>query len=88
MRTARIAATAVALALIPAGAGAQAPFPSGPVTVVVSGPPGGPLDVVSRAVFERVRHRLGSQPIVIDNKPGGGGIVAVTSAPTAMVAQV
>jgi tripartite-type tricarboxylate transporter receptor subunit TctC len=34
---------------------------------------------VTRAVFEKARERLGNQSIVIENKPGGGGIVAVTS---------
>lgn len=58
---------------------ATAQYPARTVTVVVSGPAGGPLDVVTRAVFDKVRERLGSQSFVIDNKPGGGGIVAVTT---------
>ena len=69
-----VAAFALALA-----SPAVAQYPSKTVTVVVSGPSGGPLDVVTRAVFEKVRERLGSHSIVVDNKPGGGGIVAVTA---------
>ncbi len=53
-------------------------YPSRTVTVVVSGPAGGPLDVVSRAVFDRLRESLG-QAFVVENKPGAGGIVAVSS---------
>ena len=77
MRFRRVSFVFVAALTLAATATAQ--YPSGTVTVVVSGPAGGPLDVVTRAVFERVRERMGSQPIVIDNKPGGGGIVAVTA---------
>jgi tripartite-type tricarboxylate transporter receptor subunit TctC len=56
-----------------------ADFPGKTVTVVVSGPAGGPLDAVTRMVFDKARERLGSQPIVIENKAGAGGILAVTT---------
>jgi tripartite-type tricarboxylate transporter receptor subunit TctC len=73
MRITRLASAVLALALaVPAAA----QYPTKAVTVVVSGPVGGPLDVVTRAVFDRVRERLG-QSIVVDNKPGAGGIIAV-----------
>jgi tripartite-type tricarboxylate transporter receptor subunit TctC len=57
---------------------ALAQYPNRAVTVVVSGPAGGPLDVVTRTVFEKVRAKLGSHPVVIDNRAGAGGILAVT----------
>lgn len=71
--------TFVAAATLALAAPSAAQYPSAPVTVVVSGPAGGPLDVVTRAVFDKVRERMGNQSFVVDNKPGGGGIVAVTA---------
>lgn len=56
---------------------ALAQYPSRTVSVVVAGPPGGPLDLVSRTIFDKVGERLNRQTFVIDNKPGAGGILAV-----------
>ena len=56
-----------------------AQYPSRPLNVVVSGPAGGPLDAVTRTVFEGVRERLGAEAVVIENKPGAGGILSVTA---------
>lgn len=44
--------------------------------VVVGGPPGGVFDIAMRIVAERVERDLGST-VVIDNKPGAGGSVAL-----------
>ena len=43
-----------------------------PIRLVVPYAPGGPIDVTARAMAERVKDSLGA-PIIIDNKPGGGG---------------
>ena len=62
----------VALCVVsPAGA---ADFPSRPIRLVVPFPPGGVTDPVARVVGEHVAHALG-QPVVIDNRPGGAGII-------------
>ena len=68
------AATLVALAALSGGAQAQT-FPAKPVRVIVPFAPGNTLDTSLRQVGEVFQRNTG-QPIVIDNKPGGAGIVA------------
>src|SRR5512139_1629774 len=60
-------------------------FPTRPVTLVCPWPAGGSTDVVMRALAETTGKYLG-QPVVVENKPGGGGTVgpatmAATSKP-------
>ncbi len=56
-------------------AAAQSDFPSRPITVLVPFPPGGTSDVVMRLLAQKVGERLKTN-IVIDNRSGGGGVVA------------
>jgi tripartite-type tricarboxylate transporter receptor subunit TctC len=69
----RRTALAAALALPALGARAQA-FQR-PVRVIVPFAAGGVADLTARAVGQRIAPLLG-QPVVIDNRPGAGGIVA------------
>lgn len=57
------------------GAAHAQEFPSRTLTVVVPYAPGASTDVVMRLVSQKVAARLG-QPIVIENRGGGGGTVA------------
>lgn len=66
-----------ATAAIPWAASAQG-FPERPVRVVVPFAPGNTLDTALRQVAEEFRKNTG-QPLVIDNKPGGGGAVAANA---------
>jgi tripartite-type tricarboxylate transporter receptor subunit TctC len=50
-------------------------FPKRPITLVVPFAPGGVADITARSVGKAMSATLG-QPIVVDNKPGAGGIVA------------
>ncbi|WP_423458277.1 Bug family tripartite tricarboxylate transporter substrate binding protein [Ottowia sp. VDI28] len=63
-----------ALACIPLGASAQT-YPSKPIKFIVPYAPGGLPDTVARWVSQRLTERLG-QSVVVDNKPGGNGVVA------------
>lgn len=68
-----------ALALIAAGsraARAEAGFPNRPVRMVLPQPPGSANDVVARIIAEPMAQALG-QPVVVDNRPGANGTVAV-----------
>jgi len=42
-----------------------------PIRLIVPYPPGGPLDIVARALAEQVKESLGT--VVVENRPGAGG---------------
>jgi tripartite-type tricarboxylate transporter receptor subunit TctC len=58
--------------------GWSANFPSGPITLVIPWPPGGATDVTMRPLAEGVKKVLG-QPVVVENRVGGGSAVGVGS---------
>jgi len=62
------------IALMSAAFSAQAAWPDKPIKVVVPSPPGGPPDLIIRMINGKLAMQLG-QPVVIDNRPGAGGIV-------------
>ena len=61
------------LLVICAGASAQT-FPQRPVRIVIGFPPGGGIDTVARFLAPKMSESLG-QPVVVDNRPGGGGVL-------------
>ena len=67
---------AAALALALAAASALAQYPSRPIRVLIPQPPGGANDTVARVIAPPLGDALG-QPIVIENRPGANGNVAM-----------
>lgn len=65
----------MAMGLVLSPAQAQSAFPSKPIKIVVPNAAGGAADLTARAVGQKMAEALG-QPVVIDNKPSAGGIVA------------
>jgi tripartite-type tricarboxylate transporter receptor subunit TctC len=72
-----LAAGAAALPAVSLIAGAQT-YPSRPVSLIVFVPAGGTPDIIARLIGQSVSQRLG-QPMVIDNRPGGGGNLALAA---------
>jgi tripartite-type tricarboxylate transporter receptor subunit TctC len=66
---------AAALAVLAAPADAQQSYPTRPIKLVVSYPPGGASDLIARLVADPLSKRLG-QPIVVENRPGATGNIA------------
>ncbi len=65
----------VAIALTLAGAAIAQTYPSQPVRMLVGYAAGGGADGIIRAIAPELSEALG-QPIVIDNRPGGGTVIA------------
>ena len=57
-------------------------WPNKPIRMLVAFPPGGPTDLVSRVMAQRLSEQLGQQ-VLIDNKPGAGGNIAAEMAASA-----
>ena len=68
------AAAALSAVLFAAGASAQS-WPDKPVRILVPAPAGSSLDVLARAIGDKLRDKFG-QPVVVENKPAAGGTVA------------
>jgi tripartite-type tricarboxylate transporter receptor subunit TctC len=69
------AAGAAALASVPTAASAQT-YPTRPVRLLVGFPPGGGSDVGARIIANRLSELWGQQ-VIVENKPGAGGHLAI-----------
>jgi tripartite-type tricarboxylate transporter receptor subunit TctC len=76
----RAAAAVLAAGILSAHAQAPAArtdFPTRPIHVIVTFPPGGSADAVVRMLVPRLNEKLGQQ-VIVDNRPGAGGNIGLT----------
>ena len=65
-------AAAIGALLFTTPGAAQESYPSKPIALIVPFPPGGVADIVGRPVADAMSRSLNA-PVVVENKPGGGG---------------
>ena len=63
-------------ALLSAGAASAQAYPTRQVRMILPFPPGGPTDLLGRAVAQKLGEQLG-QTVVADNRPGAGGNLGI-----------
>lgn len=68
MRVSKVVFILLALFALPTAALAQA-YPAKPIRFILPFPPGGPTDILGRAIAHKLSEQLG-QPVVPDNRPG------------------
>lgn len=73
-----IAATLALSALLPGSRAAADAWPDRPVRFIVTLGPGSGVDIGARLFADKLSARWG-QPVVVENRPGGDGMVAITS---------
>lgn len=52
------------------------PAPGKPIRIVIPAPPGGPADVLGRALGAHVSQQWGNAPVIVESKPGGASVPA------------
>ncbi|WP_233146296.1 tripartite tricarboxylate transporter substrate binding protein [Pigmentiphaga sp. NML080357] len=75
--TRRLAAPLLGLAMLAAAPAQAQTYPARPIHLIVNGAPGSLPDLFARPIAEKMRQSLG-QAVVVENKPGAGGLVAMT----------
>lgn len=75
MRRRDVMLAGAAASLAATGVQAQADRP--PLKILVGFPPGGSADTIARLLAERMRDALGGQNVVVENKPGAAGRIAI-----------
>jgi tripartite-type tricarboxylate transporter receptor subunit TctC len=74
----RLAAGAAAIPVVPRSARAQ-DYPARPVRLLVGFAAGGPTDVFARLLADLLSARWGGRPVIVENRPGAGTILATAA---------
>ena len=78
-RLATLMLALAAIIVVASIASAQDTYPTRPITLIAPFAAGGSVDLVSRILAEGLTARLG-QPVIVDNRPGGNGIIGIREA--------
>src|SRR5262245_13761599 len=70
---------AVVSSLLVSGAAFAQSWPTKPLKMIVPFPPGGAVDILGRAVAQKISDATG-QPVVVENRAGAGGAVGSEAA--------
>jgi tripartite-type tricarboxylate transporter receptor subunit TctC len=80
-RRSALAVAALTACMITSGAWGQSSYPDRPIRVILPYAAGVSPDIVARLVAERLSPALG-RPVIIDNRPGAGGMIGAEQAAT------
>lgn len=80
LRRALVAGTALLAGLSAVGVQAQATYPNRPVRIIIGFPAGTGPDIVARLLAQKLSENWGNQGVIVDNKPGAGGLIAASEA--------
>ncbi|NQW79767.1 MAG: tripartite tricarboxylate transporter substrate binding protein [Polaromonas sp.] len=79
LTTLRVAVSSLILAAAAIAGPAHAEYPDRNIQLVLSFPPAGASDILARSIGQKMSEALG-QTVVIENKPGAGGVIGLTYA--------
>ena len=79
LTTLRVALSGIIMAAAAIAGPAHAEYPERSIQLVLSFPPAGATDILARAIGQKLSEALG-QTVIVENKPGGGGIIGLTYA--------
>jgi tripartite-type tricarboxylate transporter receptor subunit TctC len=71
------AAAAIGFSLMPGAPATAQTYPSKLIRVICAVSSGSPIDVTARLVTNDLSNRLG-KPVIVENRPGGGGTIGVS----------
>ncbi len=75
-----VLATLCAAAFVPQVAWSQAAYPNRPVRLIVGFPAGSGPDIVARLLAQKLSEGWNNLGVIVDNKPGAGGLIAANEA--------